>query len=477
MYLTLAQTYLQVEAVYLTKPGEVGEIPESIYYYPEAENVVITRQIERLQEYLFENPNIVFSLKNEIRLKLKYLKEDGSADYVLNSFENVGFTNPKNPNFINITLDAAAKATLTRNADNSQNITFDSAITENERCIIYLDNIAGMPTATYTFQVMVGFTFSNEGYPGDKNGDEVVDYMSFTIRKDDDKDVEYSTGKLKIGTINDGLSKGVFVWDGSKWVFLPKAGSDVDKFAEISCGNGYKYFVYFENDPNNNKNYDIYIDYHRKNTGNTLLDKTDIKLNIHGTSGYILEDFVIVLFNTEFDLSENRQSVYGGKEFNILTDEDYGITAPDGASFELDFEATMCGESNTDLNKKLSAFKLNDETNSLVQFNKDTNILTTKTVGQNVDIDLVFKVKIGDYYLRNITYKMQILRSLQFFFNGDEPVVTDGKWQPDGVLNYSTNFVLTNKNAGSVSTFYTPGMEFSFGSALSNGEIGFFRIK
>ena len=274
LYLTIAKTYQQVEAIYVTQPGVVGDGADKTYYHPEAENVVKGTTINKLQDYLFTpikeysiyvhngdnntwnlvknslykyvsgsyvlntDPtydsatnyyfkNISDNRSNDLRLKLKDLNgNDVDSDI---NFAGMGFADSTNPNFINFTLGANSKATLTLNADNTQNIIFDNSITANEKCIVYLDNIAGMPTAEYDFQIMAdnkvdGFTFSNEGYP-----DETANYMSFVIREDKNANAEYSTGKLKIGTIKDGLSKGVHVLNGSNWVFLPKAGSDDER--------------------------------------------------------------------------------------------------------------------------------------------------------------------------------------------------------------------------------------------------------
>jgi len=457
LYLTIAKTYQQVEAIYATKPGQVSTGSNVTYYYPEAENVIANDTIENLQENLF-NPvqGVASKLQNSIKLKLKNIK----GEFVDINFSNMGFVNPLNPNFINFSLRNDSKATLTINGD-YQNIRFDDSVTTNEKCIVYLDNIAGMPTAEYAFQIMAdknvdGFTFSNEGYPGDKNNDNVVDYMSFVIRKDENANAEYSTGKLKIGTINDGLSDGVHILDeaGNVSKYLPKAGSDAERIVSIDDGSN-KYYVSLEMDPYNNANWDIYLDYHRLTKTGVMPDKTEFTLNIHGTSGYILNNLTIVLFNTEIGpkYEEGRQSVLGGETFDILNHSDYGLKVPTGVdlddvSFELAYDLSMVGESNYAINTKLSSFNLvaNDKTsNTLIVFNEETKILTTKTVGKNVDINLVFRVKIGGYYLNNVTYQIQLRRSIQFFFNGDEPVVDkEGKWETNNVTSYATNFVLTN---------------------------------
>ena len=492
LYLKIAKTYQQVEAIYATKPGQVNTGSNVTYYYPEAENVIANDTIEKLQENLFKPVQGVASkLQNSIKLKLKNIK----GEFVDINFSNMGFVNPLNPNFINFSLSNDSKATLTINGD-YQNIRFDDSVTTNEKCIVYLDNIAGMPTAEYAFQIMAdknvdGFTFSNEGYPGDKNNDNVVDYMSFVIRKDENANAEYSTGKLKIGTINDGLSDGVHILDeaGNVLKYLPKAGSDDERIlpftnvsieiAENSQGThsvatiNCLYDVILEMDPYNNANWDIYINFHRPKGMYHLPDMVTISLNIHGTSGYILNNLTIVLFNTEIGpkYEEGRQSVLGGETFDILNHSDYGLKVPTGVAlstvtFDLAYDLSMVGESGHSINTPLSSYKYDTNKNSLVEFDPATNMLTTKTVGKNVDINLVFKVNIGDYYLNNVTYQIQLRRSIQFFFNGDEPVVDkDGKWETNNVTSYATNFVLTNVDRSTnpqIIRNFDPEMKFSF---------------
>jgi len=489
LYLTLAKTYQQVEAIYVTQPGEV----DTEKYYPEAENVIKGTTIN-LHNHLFGKINVIPSdIANKFRLKLKKLDET-YVDSDIN-FAGIGFADSTNPNFINFTLGANSKATLTLNADNTQNIIFDNNVSSNEKCIVYLDNIAGIPTAEYIFQIMAddkvdGFTFSNEGYPDEDNN-----YMSFVIRKDEVADAEYSTGKLKIGTINDGLSKGVHVLKGTNWVFLPKAGTDNERKlpftnvaveipansqgthqeATIKCS----YDVILEMDPYNNANWDIYINFHRPEGDYHLPDMVTIDLSIYGTSGYILNNLEIVLFNTEIGpkYAEGTQSIYGGESFNILNHSEYGLKVPTGVdlddvTFELAYDLSMVGESGYAINTPLSSYKYDTNKNSLVEFVPDTNILTTKTVGKNVNINLVFEVKIGDYYLNNVTYQIQLLRSLQFFFNGEEPVITDGEWKPNSVTSYTTNFVLTNVDGSDVITFANSDMKFSFNGDGDNKTIG-----
>ncbi len=452
LYLTLSKTYLQIEAVYSTIPYDSGEKDSQgnpIVYAPTAENVVKGKVINSLGAYMFTQPaGVPVGLANQIRLRLKNL--DGS--YTESNFSGMGFVDPNNPNFITFEKAAGAKATITSNDDESQKIVFDSHLSVNEKCVLSLSNNAGMPNCSYTFQIMAdtnvdGITLSDkDGYIGPGYMSFVVDYTF------DEQKQKHETNKLLIGTIKDNENKGIWVQttgDGENatdWKFLPKAGNLEERTANV--GN---YDIILEADPYNKTNYNIYMIY----SAASITDTITVTPTIHGTSGYILNGFNLVLIKTTVKVKdENRDtSICGGDKID-LRDK---IEIPADATVSINWEKSRYGASGSALSNVLSS---SSGLVDAIVYESTAPMLQTRIVGQPVSIDLVLNVKIDGYHVKSITYRLQLNRGVQFFFNtGSAP----SNWGTEEVYNYTTNFVMTNISGATKNTFGdTDKMNFSF---------------
>lgn len=445
-YIKLAKTYTEISPVYVTtsQTGEDGET-----YTPTAENVLKGSTIANLGSHLFTSStgkDYLNATRTKVTLITGYENGKPTTAEIYANFSAMGFLDSKNPNFINFDLADGSKATLTRNDNNSQNITFPSIITKNESCVVYMSNSAGMPTTNYQFNIMAdtqkdGITFSADGYV-----DEGKTYMSFVINPDDNNAQDYTTGELKIGSINDNLGVGVFVIDSSLdkgYKFLPKNGAEGES-CNITDGS-YNYDIIFKTDPSNATKYNIYLKYNRKANKPCLPEKTELELTIHGSTDFILNNFKIVLYNIDINptFDGRDSSIYGGDKIDLrdkfFTKNAGGYNMPTDLDleFELDEDNSKYGSTNPTMslasNKDLISFKI-EEGNPIIQ---------TKTVGSLVKIDAVFHVKIGDVFIKDVTYKFQLNRSLQFSFNG---TVNE---EPEEVYEYETNFALTNGNDAS----------------------------
>jgi len=507
LYLTIAKTYEDVEAVYIAKSETIDEQT----YKVEAENVVKGRLINNLREYFFtegndgkiytiyiytdvanwlankenlfvynsdtksyvkttdaaydssktyylEFNNFDGAVANQIKLKLI----DVNGNSIITDFSAMGFTTNGNPNYIRFE-STSGLAPITDNK-----ITFSSEISENTLCNINLSNDAGM-SCTYSFQIMKdvvedGISYANAGFAGDKSGDEKIDYMSFVI-EDKIAEVDFTTGKLKIGTISDGRAKGVYVYvditndstNNPEWKFLPR-----NSVMENIIHGTHFYNLTLESSG------DLYIEYHR-GAGACLDEITEIVLNVHGTTTYIVKDFNIVLFNmTISPVKETVTIIYSGdsKEFGEL------INMP-----------TTVGSSITsvdvELNTKNSGFKLHGQggdytsltaNDDILQANNAAEIITTNIVGEDLDMKLIFTIKINGYFINDVECLILLKRSVQFVFNGD----TAEKDEDGGIkildrYAFETNFVLTNVNGANVSKFSDEnGIEIGFGALLDN---------
>lgn len=490
LYLTLPRTYLGVEAVYSTIAYNTGKDDaegNDIVYAPTAENIVKGTTISDFVKYLFKlsetgdiiyptgvaDPSMDSYLANAIKIKLKKL--DGSyftdAEDKYIDFSAMGFVDSNNPNFLTFTIQDGGKISYT---NSNAGIALPNAISVNEICKLYLSNTAGMSTFEYAIQIMAdtkvdGITFSDAGFEGDSNDDDINDYMSFTIADNNSSQI-YNTGRLKIGSIKDTASSGVWVKIGTgstdeDWKFLPKAGTEIERTATYH-DNTYK--IILEIDPYNNSVYNLYMIYYRNSTGAILGNTTIVQPKIHGTSGYILDGgFSIVLINANVKGNDNRETgIMGGEKIDLTgkvgsTNADR-LTLPDNAVLSVNWNQSRYGTG------ALSNV-FDSEGSNLVTFAYEGTkpMLTTYTVGESVRIKLAFEVKIGSYYVKNITYQFQIDRSVQFFFNSNN--VLSG-WVPENASGYSTNFVMTNSTGESGATARSFDLEFSFGSPVLDGE-------
>ena len=435
LYLTIAQTYVQVEPMYVVK-----NVTADSNLNPVVENVAKGTAIgngegESLAKYLFTtgtpNPS---SIKNATKLKLKVVKADGSIDYVYDNFSGLGFLVKENPNSVRFAVDANGE--IKGNADGqSQYIQFNSSLNQNALCNVEITNNAGMASCVYSFQVMAdgnkdGITFSNEGFVDKDNN-----YMSFTIN--DDSIAAFTSQEFLIGTISDSRAKGVYVLDSSNALkdFLIGNSNKEGDITYISDGTSHKYKLTLRN----NK---LYFQYIKAADVNPITTRQEFSLYVHGATDYILNAFNVVVFNIEITPNKETRdsSVYGGDKLNLLDK----LTVPTGITpeFTVDWENSKYGLASLDN-------ELNSD-NNLVSFAYEGGkpIITTKTVGQAVLVDLVFDVKIGTHFINSVTYQMQINRSIQFFFNGEEPENGMIAEDVEEVYEYETNYALINNGNG-----------------------------
>lgn len=453
LYLTVSQTYLQVEATYVTVENNITDAAGNrITYKPTMENVVKGTEIKELTEnYLFVKSIYAEDvLENNCKLKLKKYDES----YIYADFSGMGFKDTNNLNYLNIDQITGYASSI----NGGKGVKFSSDVAKNEIAKVYLTNMSEMPTCIYTFQVMAddkvdGITFSQAGYV-----DESANYMSFVINDDDSSDT-YNTGKLLIGTIKDESSSGIWVQTlnhASSWKYLPKSGDEDDRMAE---NFNKPYDIILDVDPYDNTNYNIYLEYHRRTAGSVMANTTIIQPKIHGTSGYILDgSFKIVLINAKVGpKDENIETgIYGGEQIDLTTKLDL----PANTTLSVDWNKSTYGESGSSVNNVLK------ESSDLVTDVNTTSgkpTIDTKTVGKPVIINLVLNTQIDGYYVKDITYSFQLERSLQFFFNGDGQA-SDLKPEPN--TEYYTNFVMTNKTTAT-SSATNFDLTFSFGSVLA----------
>lgn len=455
LYLTIAQTYVQVEAVYAVENADSTQNPttENVAMNTSiADDPATTDKTESLGTFLFETATSVTpsAIKNKTKLRLKYIKADGSTDYLTDNFSGIGFLTYGNPNFVTFAADANGQ--IKGGANNTQYIQFNSGLNQNALCNVSITNNAGMPTCVYTFQVMAsnkkdGITFSNEGYV-----DDAETYMSFTINDKDNS--AYSSKEYFIGTINDSRAKGVYLLNNTgntlhKFLSATSANADdISEEFEISTGHKYKITL---------KGNKIYFQYIKVNNISPIATKAEVLLYIHGSSDYILNGFKIEIFN--FEITPNFEgrdtTVYGGEKINLLDK----LTVPTGAGapvLSVAWNKSKYGTTTVDT-------VLGESNNLIAEATEGMPTIQTKTVGQSVLVDLVLNVKIGDYFINSVTYRLQLNRSLQFFFNGEEGQTG---WEPEEVYEYTTNFALTNKAsvASSPSNF---DLTYTFGSTAN----------
>lgn len=464
LYVKIAKSYSEINSTYVTAPQNI----DGTTYLPQAENVLKDSTIGGTADYKINGNNAVSlgaylftsltdkaDYLNYTRTKVTLLYKDNGktkTKEIYNNFSNIGFIDPKNPNFVKFELSDGAQATISTNDDGSQNITFTSAtLTTNVLCAVLMSNKAGMPTKEYNFNIMAdtqkdGITFSDQGYV-----DEDKTYMSFVI-SDTNQYSNYSTDKLLIGSINDNLGAGVFVIDSSldkEYKFLPKYDA-----GEVSCkiahNTNYNYDIIFKRDESDATKYNIYLQYNRASGKECLSEETTITLNIYGSTDFILNSFNIKLYNINIEEKfTGRESVYGDSAINLLSKffnkkEGGGYDNPENLTFTLDEEKSKYGS----LNPTTS---LKESEGTLIEFKGETNEILTKSVGSSVKIDAVFNVlyKQGEdnyIHIQNITYSFLLTRNYQFRFNGyeDNSGTEEGTPKTEEVYSYETEFALTN---------------------------------
>ena len=438
LYIKICQTYVELQAEYYTADASFENVKkgQSIFNLTNR----LTSNVTEITD-LFGN-----TITNPARLKVKTVLTDGDDKtvYIYNNFAAMGFNEYGNPNYLDYEVQEG-KATISTNA-NKYNIAFASDVASNEVCTIYMYNSAGMTYKPYNFQIMAdtvndGITFSDKGYV-----DEANKYMSFVVNRDEDTASAYETGDLHIGTLKDGNNQQVYLT--SVKINEAEVSNDINSIEWFDLYNSTSSMFIIKNSTSFEiritvKDLKIYANVIRK--GDAPFGNYKITLTLHGSTGYILEDFNIILFNKTVEpaILGRDTSVYGGQEIAIKD----VLNVPDDALLSVDWVNSKYGTQA--LNNSLGS-----ENNELIKFDSETNVITTKTVGQTVLIDLVFKVQVllvdvpeGEdtyAYVKSVTYQLALNRSVQFFVNGEEP--KEEKFEPNEVYDYSTNFVLTNNN-------------------------------
>lgn len=466
LYLTISKTYADIEARYNTNSQEIS----GSVYSPETENVKKGEIIENLGKHLFENvPSSELDPEN-IRTNARMAIKKIDGNYITKDFSNMGFTDINNPNYISFNVQE--NATIKRDGD-SQDITFSSSISRNTLCKLYMENAVGMEGKIYNFYIMANdkkddIEFSNSGYV-----DVDKTYMSFVLEEaniDNDKSQEYTTGLLNIGSIRDDKGKGIFVKpDGSSsWKFLPKVENEQGKECAIFSDptKGITYSIVLKA---NGSNYNIYFKIDRKEDNDCLEEIITSEISIHGSTDYILNEFEIVVFNTNISASNAREQIYGGQTIDMLQNNRISINGLSNVTLELKKNESKYGLGNV-INTSLA------ENDNLISFDALHNQMKTYDVGASVFINAVFGVSINnggkDYYVNDITYQMQLNRSAQFFFNSDMP---EDDWKPDEVYDYTTKFVLTNSSDGSTYSMFkcdtSNGVVVSYSDSINSDDV------
>ena len=450
-YINVAPTYSDIESVYVTNGAK-------------AENVVKgDKTIIDLASHLLTNITAITDVStNGARLRLKKLDKS----YLNSGFAGMGLKEYGNPNYLNFSVQNGA---VIKTNSNIQAIEFsDASVSNNQMCNVTYGNNAGISDKLYKFQIMAstrkeGIEFSTEAYSeilSSKGAYLNSDYISFAVNKDSGEDLTYTTGVLYIGKLKDGENVKTYLQEislsGISGELKPyntdyNFGSKVADIREKYVYTAGDYTIAIAV----TSTLEIYLKLDRASSGKvTPFNQITISLKLHGSTDYIFNGFEIVLFNVDVGGNEGIDtSIHGGETVTLINK----LTIPSGATLEFDWENSEYGIGNLSkfdnyFEDVLILYSGEDE----IGYNGTDNVTSIKfqPVGQNVTLNLVFKVKLNGKYVSTVTYKVLLYKNLQMSFNGDI-WETKEELKDDSQLTYTTYFVLTN-GADTDNNFGTP---------------------
>lgn len=443
------------------------------------ENVVsqeLNPEIADIHAFMFEdNSSILSAHVNACRLALSYVKAGENKELVNSSILAMGFNVKTNPNYL--TFYNGEHHSVNEGVDGKYSIKFEQAASNSLETVLTFGNNTGIDQVTYNFyiqkdgldkddidlsgidgeivdyeyvEVSASATFDDsETYYIFENGtyvkcvgltafDSTKTYFTRNPQKvafvvaDIDNSVDYDHA-FKIGTITDDKNAGLINVSG-------KIGSD--SFDRVTTD---EYLTAYKIENANysvtiavNTNLEIYLLVHRPKEKSLLSTINITGIQIFGTSGYIIEDMNISIYNhniiESFKDADKVDRQYAGHRVKLSTTSGKApfVIPTTDIKLVLDY-------ANSSYSQNTIRYPL---TKALLEYDDDQDLLILYEVGSNVDAILKFNAQINGVTIKVVTYRLTIIKNHQFTVNGE--VITASNQNDD---SFDTFFVLTNDSS------------------------------
>lgn len=391
VYLTIAQTYKTVKAIYQTENANhenvVGGGTAQLI-----EDLLMTKNTNEITEIGASN------ILNNYKLKIETL--DGYVD-----FYDIGFTKDNNPN--KFTYDLKYGSVATNLLSNKTKIAF-ATVDSNATSTLLISNNAGVSNVEYVFQILPKAETVNYLSPVINN------YISFTAFKNDD----LSLKQLKIGELTDELN--------NKSFYL--TGVNVNGYKELKKEITQDLITYTITTYNNQSitiNFDGNLVYATFDGQLNEGDQVVVTISVYGISGYIFKNLQLVftkLTVTETYSADVDSSIYAGDSVNLVTKTTSSAT--EKVKFVL-AKSDLADQVTFRLNKNKSYYRLSTTTyyiyqrDSLFSYTENKKTLTFNQVGENITSTLFFDLLYNGYQIKEVSYNLIVNRNLQLVVNGE----------------------------------------------------------
>ncbi len=408
---------------------------------------------------------------NQKRIALIDLENNSTLSY---SAADMGFTTPDNPNYITFTASEGASMPATGNSLNF------STVSTNTLSNLYLANSAGVANVVYAYQIMSSTEYRDRlDYQLDTNGEDDINENEYVSLLIEDKvegtplvygETTTDNGQTvmlgnHIATLSDGNNSAFYITSINITIDDSTVRDyDIYKSDRVESSNYPDDIVYIISGINGanmtltirlGAGRQLYVGLQRNN--GSLFDEMTITLTLFGDSGNLItryegggfssRNLEIKFFNysLESEFDTNYDSIYAGNYIDLS--QKIAITSnAKNASISLSNATLVTGNSEGASSYMISGNRhyIQNTNNNIFDYgeNASSNLIMTKAVGVNINVNLIFNVAVGGYFIGYIQYNFTLRPNFEFRVNGS-PISS-------GYDDFYTNYIfLTSEKLNS----------------------------
>lgn len=445
------------------------------------ENVVSGYSISDIRTQLFDDISVtatdVVNTGDNIVNQKRIALIDLNGNHLLNYSEAaMGFTTQGNPNYITFTASEGASMPATGNSLNF------STVSTNTLSNLYLGNSAGVANVVYTYQIMSSTEYRDRlDYQLDTNGEVGTnEYVSLLIEdKAEGTPLVYGETTTDngqtvmlgnhIATLSDGNNSVFYITYIDIMIDGRRVNYGIEKLDRVESSNYPDDIVYIISNINEiNMTLTIRIGAGRqlyvglqRNSG-SLFNEMTVTLTLFGDSGNLItrydgdgftsKSLEIKFYNysLESEYGTNYDSIFAGNYIDLS--QKIAITSNAGnESISLSNATLVTGNSEGASSYMISGNRhyIQETNNNIFDYDESasSNLIMTKAVGVNINVNLIFNVAVGGYFIGYIQYNFTLRPNFEFRVNGS-PISS-------GYDDFYTNYILTSGKLNSDAFPYT----------------------
>lgn len=407
LFVTAVSTYYDIVPVYLNGANH--------------ENVTSKQEIPNLYTDLFGEKVALYSAK------------DTKAEGV--DFDEMGFNDPNNPNYIEFTLNKGSAATFTENgikfADVDDNTSFDMYLTSRT---------LGARKIGYKYQVMASDTLkegldTSNVVDGHVGNDSENLYISFQKGKFDTFSKTVVLGRL-VDSLNFGENSAFVLKSVEVTTTAPSTYTPTKVSPAVE---GYISYTFTDKDITYIVSYNTQTREITLKVDGDISDNITLKLNILCATDYLLgEDKPLIVDIVKYNITAPTSvaDIYAEDKFDLL--DKLSLDEANKTAYKSDTNLTF-----EYLESESTYQKVGEKAKSLtgtyyVDFDDEKEMIVTHTVGEDVLISMKFNMLHNNKIFGTVTYTFNLKLNLQLTVNG-QPMVVDNNPQ------FYTKLYLTTK--------------------------------